>query len=67
MLYSMVSDDAFLELAVLLEKAGAALYCIRDSSQCQRAQTLADIASDYIAAMDKTAQAMQESRIKAPQ
>ena len=66
MLYSLVSDDAFLELFILLEKAEAALRCIRDDSKCQRAQTLADIASDYIAAMGEATRAMQESRITVP-
>ena len=63
MIYSMVSDDAFLELSILHEKAGAALGCIREDSQCQRAQTLAEIASDYIAAMSEMITTMQESRV----
>ena len=66
MLYSLVSDDAFLELFVLLEKAGAALDCITDNMNCSRDKTLSCIASDYVAAMGETLQAIQESGIVAP-
>jgi len=63
MIYSMVSDDAFLDLFILLEKAGAVLDCITEDIKCSRDKTLSCIASDYITAMGKAAQAMQESRI----
>jgi len=66
MIYSLVSDDAFLELFILQEKAEAALRCIRSDSKCQRAQTLADIAGDYITEMGEKAKAMQESRVTVP-
>ena len=66
MVYSLVAADAFVELSILQEKAEAALHSIRDDSKCQRAQTLADIASDYLHAMGETAQAMQESRVAIP-
>jgi len=66
MIYSLVSDDAFLELFVLLEKAEAALNCIIEASKCKRTQTFADIASDYLFKMEKMAQGMQENRIAAP-
>jgi len=67
MIYSLVSDMAFLELGVLLEKTGAVLDCITEDIDCSRDKTLSFIASDYIAEMDKTIQAMQESRVTAPQ
>jgi len=54
---------AFLELGVLLEKAGAVLDCITEDLCCARDKTLSFIASDYIAAMGKTIEAMQESGI----
>ena len=66
MVYSLVSADAFVELSILQEKAEAAIRCIRDDSKCQRAQTLADIAGDYLSAMGVTIQAMQASMITAP-
>jgi len=66
MTFSLVSADAFVELSILLEKAEAALHCIMDDSRCQRVQTLADIAGDYLSAMGEMTQAMQESRISAP-
>ena len=66
MLYFLVSDDAFLDLCVLQEKAQAALKGITDSSDRRRIQTLADIAGDYLSAMGDTAQAMQENRIMIP-
>ena len=66
MVYSLVSADAFVELSILQEKAEAAIRCIRDSSKCQRAQTLADIANDYLSAIGETVQAMQRSRVTAP-
>ena len=66
MLYSLVSDDAFLELCILREKAEAALNCILDDSDCARMQTLAHVASDYLSAMDGKIEAMQESRLKLP-
>jgi len=66
MLYSLVSDDAFLELFVLLEKAEAALGCITEDLCCSRDKTLSCIASDYVAAMDKAVQAMQGNRITVP-
>lgn len=66
MLYSLVSEDAFVELFILQEKAEAALHCILGESKCQRAQTLADIASDYLSAMGEIAQAMQKNRIAVP-
>jgi len=66
MLYSLVSEDAFLELFVLLEKAEAALDCITEDLSCSRAKTLSCIASDYIAAMGKTARTMQENLVATP-
>ena len=66
MLYSMVSDDAFLELFILLEKAGAALDCITEDINSARDKTLSCIASDYIAAMGEQAKAMQENIVKEP-
>ena len=66
MLYSLVSDMAFLELGVLLEKAGAVLDCITEDVCRARDKTLSFIASDYVAAMDKTIETMQESRVGAP-
>jgi len=66
MLYSLVSDDAFLKLFILLEKAEAALSCITEDLSCSRDKTLSCIASDYITAMGETARAMQESRITVP-
>jgi len=66
MMYHQVSDFAFLELGVMLEKAGAALDCITEVSNCAHAQTLSCIASDYIVDLDKAIQAMQENRAAAP-
>jgi len=66
MLYSLVSDDAFLELFVLLEKAGAALDCITEDLNCQRDKTLSFIASDYIAEMGEAIQAMQKNMVADP-
>ena len=66
MVYSLVSADAFVELSILQEKAEAALHCILGESKCQRAQTLADIAGDYLSAMGETIQAMQGSKVTAP-
>ena len=66
MIYSLVPADAFVELSILQEKAEAALHCIRGESKCQRAQTLADIASDYLFTMGETVQTMQESRVTTP-
>jgi len=66
MIYGMVSDYAFLELCVLKEKAEAALKSIIEDAACQRAQTLAEIAGDYLASMDKMIEAMQENKIAAP-
>jgi len=62
----MVSDDAFLELFILLEKAGAALNCITEDINSSRDKTLSCIASDYIAAMGEQAKAMQENIVKEP-
>ena len=66
MVYSLVSADAFVELSIIQEKAEAALNCIRGDAKCQRAQTLADIVSDYLSAMGEMTQAMQESRLRIP-
>jgi hypothetical protein len=66
MLYSLVSDDAFLELFILLEKAGAALDCITEDINSSRDKTLSCIANDYIAAMGEQAKAMQENIVKDP-
>ena len=66
MMFHLVTDDAFLELCIIREKAETALKCIMGESKCQRAQTLADIANDYLSAMDKTIQAMQENRFRVP-
>jgi len=66
MLYCLVPDMAFLELGVLLEKAGAALDCITEDVCCSHDKTLSFIASDYIAAMGETVQAMQKNMVKAP-
>ena len=64
MLYSMVSDDAFLELFALLEKAEAALDCIIEGSSCKRIQTFADIASDYFFKMEEMTKAMQANQVR---
>ena len=66
MIFHLVTDDAFLELCIIREKAEAALKSIMGESKCRRAQTLADIANDYLSAMDKTIQAMQENRFRVP-
>jgi len=66
MMFHLVTEEAFLELSVLREKAGEAIRCIIDDSTCRRAQTLADIASDYLSAMGETAEAMQKSIIVPP-
>jgi hypothetical protein len=67
MVYHLVSADAFAELGILEEKAEAALRCIKDDSKCQRAQTLADIANDYLSAMHEMIEAMQKSGCAIPQ
>jgi len=66
MLYCLVSDDAFLELFILLEKAGAALDCITEDLSCSRDKTLSCIASDYVTAMGETIQAMQKNMVILP-
>ena len=66
MVYSLVSDDAFLELSILQEKAVAALRYIENETNCQHVQTLADIASDYLSAMDNMIETMQANRLKIP-
>jgi len=66
MIYSMVSDDTFLEFCILKEKAEAALGCIIGDLKCRHPQTLAEIAGDYLSAMDKMIDDMQENRIVAP-
>ena len=66
MLYCLVSDMAFLELGVLLEKAGAALDCITEDINSARDKTLSFIASDYIAEMGETIEAMQKNVVAAP-
>ena len=66
MLYCLVSDMAFLELGVLLEKAGAALDCITEDINCSRDKTLSYIASDYITEMGETIQVMQKNIVTAP-
>ena len=66
MLYSMVSDMAFLELFVLLEKAGAVLGCITEDLNCSRDKTLACIASDYVTAMGEQATEMQKNLAAGP-
>ena len=65
-LYCLVSDMAFLELGVLLEKAGAVLECITEDLNCSRDKTLSFIASEYIAEMGAVIQAMQKNIVKAP-
>ena len=65
MIYSMVSDFAFLELCVLKEKAKTALDCITDDAYVHL-PTLAEIAGDYLSSMDKMIDTMQENRIAAP-
>ena len=67
MIYSMVSEDAFVELSILREKAAAVLSCITEVSKRAQEQTLADIASDYIHAIGETIQALQENRVTVPQ
>ena len=66
MVYSLVTGDAFVELSILMEKVEAALNSIMDDSMCQRAQTLADIACDYLFAMGEMMEAMQESKFTVP-
>jgi len=65
MLHFLVSDMAFLELGVLLEKAGAALDCITEDINGARDKTLSFIASDYIAEMGETIEAMQKNVVAA--
>ncbi|MDR2688023.1 MAG: hypothetical protein LBB75_09740 [Oscillospiraceae bacterium] len=59
MLYSLVSEDAFIELSILREKAAVAINCTMDELS-PRDQTLAYIASDYLSAMGKTIRDMQK-------
>ena len=66
MVLNIVTEDAFVTLDTLREKAEAALDYILDEPNCARAQTLVDIASDYLVEMGKTIENMQESRIKIP-
>ena len=66
MFYSLVSDEAFLELGVLQEKIGAALNCISDDEEGRSAQTLALIAGDYLSAMDNVIEIMQKTRFTLP-
>ena len=63
MIFNLVTDDAFVELSILQEKAQAALGCIIDDANCAHIQTLADIASDYLFEMGDTIQAMQKSPV----
>jgi len=67
MTYCMVSEMMFLELCVLKEKAEAALVGITEDTECQRAQTLAEIAGDYLSSMDQMIETMQENRVAVPQ
>jgi hypothetical protein len=67
MLYSMVSEDAFVELSILREKAAVALECIiHDDATCAHGQTLSYIASDYLSEMRETIQAMQKNMVTVP-
>lgn len=67
MLYSLVSEDAFVELSVLWEKAAVALNCITyDDATCARGQTLSYIAGDYLSEMKETIKAMQENMVALP-
>ena len=66
MICHLVTEDAFVELSILREKTAAVLNSIVDGAACAHLQALADIACDYLSAMDKTIQAMQESRVAVP-
>ena len=66
MTYSLVSDEAFLDLAILQEKIGAALNCMLDNGEGRYVQTLAAIAGDYLSAMDDIIDAMQKTRVAPP-
>ena len=66
MIFHLVTEDAFVELSILREKAEAALKCIMGDSKCQHAQTLAEIAGDYLSSMDELVRTMQENRLRAP-
>ena len=58
-------DDPLEELSCLREKAAVALGCIFVNEEIRCIQTLTCIASDYLSAMGKTLQAMQESQFTA--
>ena len=66
MLFYLISEDPFVELGILCEKAEAALYSAVDEPLCARAQSLIYIACDYLSGIRETTQAMQESRVKVP-
>jgi len=66
MIFHLVTEDAFVELSILHEKAEAALKCIIGNSKCQHAQTLAEIAGDYLSAMDEMVRTIQKNRFRAP-
>ncbi|MCL2300635.1 MAG: hypothetical protein FWC27_10885 [Firmicutes bacterium] len=67
MLYSLVSDDAFVELGILREKVAVVLNSIiYDDATGARGQTLGYIAGDYLSTMKETIQTMQENRFTVP-
>jgi len=66
MVLNLVTEDAFVELDTLREKAEAALDYILDEPNCARAQTLVYIASDYLDEIGKMIKNMQERRLKIP-
>jgi len=66
MLHFLVSDDAFLDLFILLEKVGAVLGCITEDLNGSRDKTLACIASDYVTAMGDQATEMQKNLAAEP-
>ena len=67
MMFHLVTEDAFVELSIFLEKIEAALNCIIEEAACAHVQTLADIANDYLSIMRETMRVMQENKLTAPQ
>ena len=67
MVYSLVSEDALVELSILREKAATAIDCIiYDDATCARGQTLSYIAGDYLSEMRETIEAMQKNMAAVP-
>ena len=65
--YSLVSEDAFIELSILREKIAVAINCIiYDDGTGAHGQTLSYIAGDYLSEMRETIEAMQKNMVTAP-